>query len=235
MSFMRSHPLTTRERGLINAAAVGVLAAGLLVLVPRAVVALSSAVEALLRALMPGSANRGNPAGLVMLLALPTIYQLVLAILVLYSYGAGTRGRPEDDGSPRLELAALASALAITALSTAGHIRPGWAGLALTLPLLLQAFALAGLVPEPRALSLLYLPAVLAFAAAALAFGGRAPLWPDLLLALAIPILAFAIGRLLRLVRLQCSFGAHATMAVALGFVLAYTATKVLERMTGLA
>jgi hypothetical protein len=235
MAFLRAHPLTTRERGLLNAAAVGVLAAGLLVFVPRAVVALSTAVEALLRALVVGDAPPQDTTGLVFLLALPTIYQLLLAIAVLYSYGAGTKGRPEDDRSPHLELAALAGALSIAALSTAGHLRPGWAGLALTLPLLLQGAALAGLLPTSRAIALVYLPAILLFGVAAPAFGGQAMLWPDLLLALAIPILAFAIGRLLRLVRLQCSFGSHATMAVAVGLVLAYTATKVLERLTGLA
>jgi hypothetical protein len=235
MSFVRVHPLTVRERGLLNAAAVGVLAAGLLVLVPRVVVALSSFVEALLRTLVPSSANTQEPTGLLMLLALPTIYQLALAVSVLYSYGAGTKGQPEADRNPGLELAALAGALSVAALSTAGHLRPGWAGLALTLPLLLQGAALAGLLPTSRAFALVYLPAMLLFAVAALAFGGQAMLWPDLLLALAIPVLAFAIGRLLRLVRLQCSFGSHATMAVVVGFVLAYTATKMLERMTGLA
>jgi hypothetical protein len=231
MAFLHAHPLTTRERGLLNAAAVGVLAAGLLVFVPRAVVALSTAVEALLRALVVGDAPAQDATGLVFLLALPTIYQLVLAIAVLYSYGAGTRGRPEDDRSPRLELAALACALMAVVLSTAQHSRPGWAGLALALPLLLQAAALVGLLPDQRALLLVYLPAALAFAGAALAFGGQPALWPDLLLAPAIPILAFAIGRLLRLVRLQCAFGSHATMAVALGFVLAFAVTRVLERI----
>jgi hypothetical protein len=235
MAFLRAHPLTTRERGLINAAAIGVLAAGLLVLVPRAVVALSSAAEALLRAIMPGSAGAQSPAGLVMLLALPTIYQLALAVAVLYSYGAGAGGRPEDDRSPRLELVALAVALAIVALSTALHLVPGWAGLALTLPLLLLGIALAGLLPDRRALALIYMPAALIFAGTILSFAGQPALWADLLLAPAIPILAFAIGRLLRLVRLQCGFGSHATMAVALGFVLAYVATKMLERLTGLA
>jgi hypothetical protein len=235
MAFLRVHSLTTRERGLLNAAAIGVLAAGLLVLVPRAVVALSRAVEMLLRALVPSSASADGPAALLMLLALPTIYQLVLAVLVLYSYGAGTKGRPEDDRSPRLELAALALSLAIVGLSTAGHLGPGWAGLARTLPLLLLGAALAGLLPTSRAFALVYLPATLLFAAAAPVFDGQPMLWPDLLLAPAIPVLAFAIGRLLRLVRLQCSFGSHATMAVAVGLVLAYTAMRVLERLTGIA
>jgi hypothetical protein len=231
MAFLRAHSLTTRERGLLNAAAVGVLAAGLLVFVPRAVVALSTAVEALLRALVVGDAPPQGAIGLVFLLALPTVYQLVLAIAVLYSYGAGTRGRPEDDRRPRIELAVLAGALVAVALSTAQHLRPGWAGLALVLPLLLQCAALAGLLPDQRALLVVYLPAALAFAGAALAFAGQTMLWPDLLLAPAIPVVAFAIGRLLRLVRLQCAFGSHATMAVALGFVLAFAVTKALERV----
>jgi hypothetical protein len=231
MAFLRAHPLTTRERGLLNAAAVGVLAAGLLIFVPRAVVALSTAVEALLRVLVVGDAPPQGAIGLVFLLALPTLYQLVLAIAVLYSYGAGTRGRPEDDRSPRRELAALAGALVCIALSTAQHLRPGWAGLALALPLLLQAAALVGLLPDQRTLLLVYLPAALAFGGAALAFGGQPVLWPDLLLAPAIPVVAFAIGRLLRLVRLQCAFGSHATMAVAVGFVLAFAVTKALERV----
>jgi hypothetical protein len=231
MTFLRAQPLTTRERGLLNAGAVGVLAAGLLVLVPRAVVALSTAVEALLKVLVVGDAPPQDAIGLVFLLALPTIYQLLLAIAVLYSYGAGTRGRPKDDRSPRSELAAWAGALIAIALSTAQHIRPGWAGLALVLPLLLQCAALAGLLPDQRALLLVYLPAALVFGGAALAFGGQPSLWPDLLLAPAIPVVAFAIGRLLRLVRLQCAFGSHATMAVALGFVLAFATTKVLEQL----
>jgi hypothetical protein len=231
MAFLRAPLLTLRERGLLNAGAVGVLAAGLLVLVPRAVVALSTAVEALLRMLLPAGTPPQDATGLVFLLALPTIYQLLLAIAVLYSYGAGTRGRPEDDRNPRIELAVWAGALMAIALSTAQHLRPGWAGLALALPLLLQCAALSGLLPDQRALVLAYLPAALAFAGAALAFGGQPALWPDLLLAPAIPVVAFAIGRLLRLVRLQCAFGSHATMAVALGFVLAFAASKALEQI----
>src|SRR5262245_39189394 len=173
MAFLRAHPLTTRERGLLNAGAVGVLAAGLLVLVPRAVVALSTAVEALLKLLVVGDAPPQGATGLVFLLALPTLYQLFLAIAVLYSYGAGTRGRPEEDRNPRVALAAWAGALVVIGLSTAQHLRPGWAGLALALPLLLQCAALAGLLTDQRALLLVYLPAALAFAGAALAFAGR--------------------------------------------------------------
>jgi hypothetical protein len=161
------------------------------------------------------------------------VYQLLLAIGVLYAYGAGTQGRPEDDRSPRRELAGLTIALACVAASAAQHSRPGWAGLVLVLPLLLQATALYGLLPGPRA-PLVYAPALLAFAAVALLLAGRAALWPDLLLVPAIPALAFAIGRLLRLVRLQCGLGAHATMAVAFGFVLAYALPNVLMRAVGL-
>jgi hypothetical protein len=235
MAFLRAQPLTSRGRGLLNAGAVGVLAAGLLVLMPRAVVALSIAAEALVRALVPVGAGLGGPSSLVLLLALPTIYQLLLAIGVLYSYGAGTQGRPEDDRSPQAELLGLAITLACIALSAAQHARPGWAGLVLLLPLLLLAAALAGLLPSQRALLLVYAPALLLFLAGAPLLSGQAAIWPDLLLAPAIPALAFAIGRLLRLVRLQCGFGAHATMAVAFGFVLAYASAKVLERLVGLA
>ncbi|MBK9942497.1 MAG: hypothetical protein IPP13_12870 [Kouleothrix sp.] len=233
MALLRAQPLTSRNHGLLNAAALGVLAAGLLVQVPRAVVALSSVAEALIRALVPASASPQGPGALVLLLALPTVYQLLLAIGVLYAYGAGTQGRPEDDRSPRRELAGLTIALACVAASAAQHSRPGWAGLVLVLPLLLQATALYGLLPGPRA-PLVYAPALLAFAAVALLLAGRAALWPDLLLVPAIPALAFAIGRLLRLVRLQCGLGAHATMAVAFGFVLAYALPNVLMRAVGL-
>ena len=234
MSLLRAQPLTSRGRGLLNAGAVGVLAAGLLVLMPRAVVALSVAVEALIRALAPGGGDLQGPRALVLLLALPTIYQLLLAIGVLYSYGAGTHGRPEDDRSPQAELIGLAIALGCIALSAAQHARPGWAGLVLVLPLLLLAAALAGLLQNQRALLLVYTPALLLFLAGAPLLSGRTAIWPDLLLAPAIPALAFAIGRLLRLVRLQCGFGAHATMAVAFGFVLAYGLAKVAERFVGL-
>jgi hypothetical protein len=225
--------MNDRTRGLLNAAAVGVLAAGLLVLVPRAVVALSLAAEALVRAIAPNADPQG-PGTLALLVALPTVYQLLLAIGVLYSYGAGTQGRPEDDRRPQAELAGLAIALACVALSAAQHARPGWAGLALALPPLLQAAALAGLLPDRSALALVYGPALLLFVGGAPLLAGRAALWPDLLLAPAILVLAFAIGRLLRLARLQCGFGAHATMAVAFGFVLAYGLAKVAERLAGL-
>jgi len=234
MALLRAQPLTNRGRGLLNAAAVGVLAAGLLVLVPRAVVALSVLAEALVRALVPNSDPQG-PGALALLIALPTVYQLLLAIAVLYSYGAGTQGRPEDDRHPQAELIGWASALACMAISAAQHARPGWAGLALALPLLLQAAALVGLLPDQRALLLVYGPALLLFGVVASLLGRQPALWPDLLLALAVPMLAFAIGRLLRLARLQCGFGAPATMAVAFGFVLAYGLARALERVVGLA
>jgi len=98
-----------------------------------------------------------------------------------------------------------------------------------------QAAALVGLLPDQRALLLVYGPALLLFGVVASLLGGRPALWPDLLLALAVPMLAFAIGRLLRLARLQCGFGAPATMAVAFGFVLAYGLARALERVVGLA
>ncbi|MFN8569344.1 MAG: hypothetical protein U0Z44_17900 [Kouleothrix sp.] len=71
MALLRAQPLTSRNHGLLNAAALGVLAAGLLVQVPRAVVALSSVAEALIRALVPASASPQGPGALVLLLALP--------------------------------------------------------------------------------------------------------------------------------------------------------------------
>jgi len=91
MDFPRAQPLTIRDRGLLNAAAVGVLAAGLLVLVPRAVVALSRLAEALIRALLPDGADVRNGAGLALLFALPTVYQILLAIAVLYSMALARR------------------------------------------------------------------------------------------------------------------------------------------------
>lgn len=231
MAILRAQPINSRARGLLNAGAVGVLAAGLLTLVPRAVVALSVAAEVLVRAVVP-SAGRQGPGDLALLLALPTLYQLLMAIAVLYAYGAGTQGRPEHDHRPRAEQAGLALALACVALSAAAHARPSWDGLALALPATLLAAALAGLLPDTRLLLLAYCPALLIFLGGTALVGGAS--WPDLLLAPAIPALAFAIGRLLRLVRLQCGFGAHATMAVGFGFVLAYGLAKVAERLAGL-
>lgn len=230
MALLRAQPLDNRTRGMLNAGAIGVLAAGLLALVPRAVVALSSAAEALVRTLVPAASGQG-PGSLALLLALPTVYQMLLAIGVLYAYGAGTQGRPEDDHNPRAEQLGLTLALACVALSVAAHARPGAPGLALALPALLLAAALAGLLPSPHALLLAYGPALLIVLGAPLLLGGAAAAWVDLLLAAAVPMLAFAIGRLLRLVRLQCGFGAHATMAVAFGFVLAYGLAKVAERL----
>ena len=233
MDLLRPQTLTIRSRGLLNAAAVGVLAAGLVVLVPRAVVVLSIGVERVIQRLLPNLQPDG-PTALLFLFALPPVYQILLAIAVLYAYGAGTRGQPAEDRNQQGELIGLAIALGCVAISAVQHARPGWSGLILLLPLLLQAGALIGLLPDQRALLLVYGPAAVLFCAGVLLMGRLAAPWLDLLLIPAVPILAFAIGRLLRLMRLQCGFGAHATMAVIFGFVLAFGLARVLERVVGL-
>lgn len=225
--------MSAYNRGMINAAAVGILAAGLLVLIPRAVLAVSLAVEELLRHLVLPQIASPTASEMVLLLAVPTLHQLYLAVVVIYLYGMGTQGRPEEDRRPHTEFALVALALALVALSTAQHAtRAGWGVPALTLPFVLQGVALVGLATTRQELLTLYGPAGLVFAVMALLAGATPAVWPDLLLVLAIPVLAFAIGRLMRLVRLQCSYGRHATMAVALGFVTAFAITQVVQRLT---
>jgi hypothetical protein len=167
MSLRGTLALTARRQGLLFAALAGLIAAGLIPLIPRSVVALSETIELGLRAAVLGDGVGAGGWNMLLLLAMPTLYQLLLAVAVIWSYGAGLKGHPEGDRHPGLERAALGLALALALVATL-------------------------LRPSP---------------------------WTDLPLLVAIPALAFGVGRLLRLARPRCGFGAHTTLAFGAGFV----------------
>ncbi len=225
---MSQEPPNMAQRGLINAAGVGILAAGLIVQAPHAVVAVSMLVESIVTTLLPGVRD-GGLASLPLLLSLPPLYQIMLGMALLLSYGAGMRGQPEDDapGEPWLAGAMLAAVV----LSGLHHGRGGWQSAAALAPALLQLVAIHGLVRTPTMALAVYLPPAGAMLLAPLVVGGAGAPWPDLGLAVAIPALGFAIGRLLRQTRLQCGLGSHATLAMAVGFVTAFGIVAVADRV----
>ena len=216
------------QRGLVNAAGVGVLAAGLIVQAPHAVVAASVLVEGIVTALLPG-ARDGGLASLPLLFSLPPLYQILLGMALLLSYGAGMRGQPADDAAGEPWLAGVM--LAAVVLSGLHHGGGGWQSAVALAPAVLQLVALHGLVRTPSAALAVYLPPAAAVLLAPLVAGGAGAPWPDLALALAIPALGFAIGRLLRQARLQCGLGSHATLAIAVGFLTAFGIVAVADRV----
>jgi hypothetical protein len=170
MSTRGALALTARNQGLLGVGLAGGIAALLIPLIPRAVVALSESIEAALRALVLGDGTGAGGWNMLLLLAMPTLYQLLLAVAVIGSYGQGLKGHPAGDARPALERVALALALALALLAALSAPRP----------------------------------------------------WLDLPLLLAIPTLAFGVGRLLRLARPRCGFGAPTTLAFVAGFAAVF-------------